>query len=41
MFHRREAEAHELQGAYAYLASSASTYTTGANLIVDGGYCVP
>ncbi|GAB7324718.1 hypothetical protein MBLNU13_g08577t3 [Cladosporium sp. NU13] len=37
----REAEVHELQGAYAYLASSASTYTTGSNLIVDGGYCVP
>jgi len=35
----REGEAHELKGAYLYLASDASTYTTGADLIVDGGYC--
>ncbi|KAF1813900.1 reductase with broad range of substrate specificity [Eremomyces bilateralis CBS 781.70] len=37
----REGEAHELKGAYLYFASDASTYTTGADLIVDGGYCVP
>jgi sorbose reductase len=37
----REGEAHELKGAYLYLASDASTYTTGADLIVDGGYCAP
>ena len=35
----REGEANELKGAYLYLASSASTYTTGADIIVDGGYC--
>lgn len=34
----REGEPHELVGAYLYLASNASTYTTGHNLVVDGGY---
>lgn len=37
----REGEAHELVGAYLYLASDASSYTTGADIIVDGGYCAP
>ncbi|KAH8690827.1 hypothetical protein BGW36DRAFT_306548 [Talaromyces proteolyticus] len=37
----REGESHELQGAFLYLASDAATYTTGANLLVDGGYCLP
>ncbi|GAD98544.1 carbonyl reductase, putative [Paecilomyces variotii No. 5] len=37
----REGEAHELKGAYLYLASDASSYTTGADIIVDGGYCLP
>jgi sorbose reductase len=36
---RREADAKELKGVYLYLASDASTFTTGADIIVDGGYC--
>lgn len=34
----REGEANELKGAFLYFASDASTYTTGADLICDGGY---
>jgi len=36
----REGEPHELKGAYLYLASDASSYTTGTDIIVDGGYCL-
>lgn len=35
----REGEAHELKGTYLYLASDASSYTTGTDITVDGGYC--
>ncbi|KAK9455796.1 hypothetical protein V1511DRAFT_521410 [Dipodascopsis uninucleata] len=37
----REGSPKELVGAYLYFACDASTYTTGADLIVDGGYCAP
>jgi sorbose reductase len=37
----REGEAHELKGVYLYLASDASSFTTGADVVVDGGYCLP
>ncbi|OTB07705.1 hypothetical protein M426DRAFT_317610 [Hypoxylon sp. CI-4A] len=37
----REAEPEELKGTYLYLASDASSYTTGTDIIVDGGYCAP
>ncbi|PQE10840.1 mannitol dehydrogenase protein [Rutstroemia sp. NJR-2017a BBW] len=35
----RDGDAKELKGAYVYLVSDASTYTTGADIIIDGGYC--
>jgi sorbose reductase len=35
----REALTKELKGIYLYLASDASSYTTGTDIIVDGGYC--
>lgn len=36
----REGETKELVGAYLYLASDAASYTTGTDVLVDGGYCV-
>ncbi|KAF7558053.1 hypothetical protein G7046_g5912 [Stylonectria norvegica] len=37
----REGEVSELRGAYVYLASDASSYVTGLDLIIDGGYSLP
>jgi len=36
----RMVEVAELQGAVVYLAAEASDFTTGHDLVVDGGYCV-
>lgn len=38
---RRDADPRELKGIYLYLASNASTFTTGSDFIVDGGHCCP
>ncbi|PYI06970.1 NAD(P)-binding protein [Aspergillus sclerotiicarbonarius CBS 121057] len=35
----RDGVAKELKGLYVYLVSDASSYTTGSDIIVDGGYC--
>jgi NAD(P)-dependent dehydrogenase (short-subunit alcohol dehydrogenase family) len=35
----RMASTNDLQGAIVYLASSVSDYTTGSDILVDGGYC--
>lgn len=34
-------DAHDLVGAYSYLASDASRWTTGSAIVVDGGYSAP
>lgn len=37
----RQGDVKEIKGLYLYLASSASSYTTGADHLIDGGYVVP
>ncbi|KAI1434986.1 putative short-chain dehydrogenase [Xylaria sp. CBS 124048] len=37
----RQGHVKEIKGLYLYLASDASTFTTGADIIIDGGYVLP
>lgn len=37
---QRMGEVTDLQGAVVYLASAASDFMTGADIVIDGGYCV-
>jgi sorbose reductase len=39
--YRREGTTEELRGAYLFLASDASSYVTGQDIGVDGGYTAP
>jgi NAD(P)-dependent dehydrogenase (short-subunit alcohol dehydrogenase family) len=36
----RMGEVTDLQGAVVYLASEVSDFMTGADLVIDGGYCL-
>jgi NAD(P)-dependent dehydrogenase (short-subunit alcohol dehydrogenase family) len=36
---KRMAEVTDLQGAVVYMASEASDFMTGSDVVVDGGYC--
>ena len=37
----RQGHTKEIKGLYLYLASDASTFTTGSDFLVDGGYTLP
>lgn len=37
----RQGDTKEIKAVYLYLASDASTYVTGADIVIDGGYTLP
>lgn len=37
----RQGHVKEIKGLYLYLASDASSYTTGSDILIDGGYVLP
>jgi NAD(P)-dependent dehydrogenase (short-subunit alcohol dehydrogenase family) len=37
----RQGNVKEIKGLYLYLASNASTYMTGSDILIDGGYTLP
>ncbi|KYG41066.1 hypothetical protein M433DRAFT_76660 [Acidomyces richmondensis BFW] len=37
----RQGHTKEIKGIYLYLASDASSYMTGSDILIDGGYCLP
>lgn len=37
----RQGHVKEIKGLYLYLASNASTYMTGSEVVIDGGYMLP
>lgn len=37
----RQGHTKEIKAVYLYLASDASTYMTGSNIVIDGGYTLP
>lgn len=37
----RQGHVKEIKGLYLYLASDASSYQTGSDTIIDGGYVLP
>jgi sorbose reductase len=37
----RQGDTNEIKGLYLYLASDASSYTTGTDVVIDGGYTLP
>lgn len=37
----RQGDVKEIKGLYLYLASDASSYQTGSDVLIDGGYTLP